>query len=30
MDTVYLAGIVLFFGLVAGLALGCNRLGGRK
>lgn len=30
MDFYYLAGIVLFFILVMGLAIGCNRLGGAK
>jgi len=30
MDIVYLAGIALFFALLLGLALGCNRLGGFK
>lgn len=30
MDIVYLAGIVLFFALTAGLALGCARLGGKS
>ena len=29
-DLVYLAGIVLCFGLGVGLALGCARLGGSK
>jgi hypothetical protein len=27
MDFVYIAGIVLFFALMAGLAFGCARLG---
>ena len=30
MDLFYLAGIVLFFALVAGLAVGCAKLGGTK
>lgn len=30
MDLVYLAGIVLFFALMAGLAVGCGKLGGAK
>ncbi len=30
MDLVYLAGIVLFFGLAVGLAFGCARLGGAR
>ena len=30
MDLVYLAGIILFFGLTAALAVGCARLGGGK
>jgi len=30
MDLLYLAGIVLFFLLVVGLAVGCDRLGGTK
>jgi ABC-type methionine transport system permease subunit len=30
MDLFYLAGIALFFALLIGLALGCNRLGGAK
>ncbi len=30
MDFFYLTGIVLFFLLLAGLAVGCNRLGGTK
>jgi len=30
MDLFYLAGIVLFFALVAGLAGGCAKLGGTK
>ena len=30
MDLVYLAGIVLFFGLMAGVAYGCNMPGGAK
>lgn len=30
MDLIYLAGLVLFFGLMAGMALGCDRLGGKK
>jgi hypothetical protein len=30
MDLFYLAGIVLLFALVAGLAVGCDRLGGAK
>lgn len=30
MDLVYLAGVFLLFGLTAGLALGCARLGGRQ
>lgn len=28
MDLIYLAGIALFFALVAGLAVGCAKLGG--
>lgn len=30
MELVYVAGILLFFGLVAALAVGCNKLGGLK
>ena len=30
MDLIYLAGIVLFFTLLAGLAVGCAKLGGAK
>lgn len=30
MDLIYVAGIFLLFGLMAGLALGCARLGGAK
>jgi len=30
MDLVYLAGIVLFFFLLAGLVAGCGRLGGEQ
>jgi hypothetical protein len=30
MDFVYLAGIVLFFGLMVGMAFGCSKLGGAK
>lgn len=30
MDFFYLTGIALFFLLLAGLAIGCNRLGGAK
>lgn len=30
MDLIYLAGIVLFFGLIAAMAIGCERLGGGK
>ena len=30
MDLTYLAGIILFFILTAGLAVGCSRLGGAK
>lgn len=30
MDLFYLAGIVLFFALMAGLAVGCAKLGGAK
>ena len=30
MDLVYLAGIVVFFGLVAFMAIGCAKLGGTK
>jgi hypothetical protein len=30
MDITYLAGIVLFFVLTAGLAIVCDRLGGAK
>jgi hypothetical protein len=29
MDFIYLAGIGLFFGLMAGLAFGCAALGGK-
>ena len=28
MDLIYLAGVVLFFALTAGLAVGCAKLGG--
>lgn len=28
MDLVYLVGIVLFFALLAAMAVGCNKLGG--
>jgi hypothetical protein len=30
MDLIYLAGIALFFVLTAGLAFGCDKLGGEK
>lgn len=30
MDLFYLAGIVLFFALVVGLAVGCAKLGGAQ
>lgn len=30
MDLFYLAGIVLFFALLAGLAVGCAKLGATK
>ena len=30
MDLIYLAGILLFFALVAGMAVGCAKLGGAK
>ena len=30
MDLVYLAGIVLFFSLMAAMAVGCAKLGGTK
>lgn len=30
MDFVFLAGIILFFVLMAGVAFGCARLGGGK
>lgn len=30
MDLFYLAGIVLFFAMVAALAVGCAKLGGTK
>jgi hypothetical protein len=30
MDLIYLAGIGLFFVLMAGLAVGCAKLGGAK
>jgi hypothetical protein len=30
MDLTYLAGMLLFFGLMVGLALGCAKLGGVK
>jgi len=30
MDLFYLAGIVLFFAMMAGLAVGCAKLGGAK
>jgi hypothetical protein len=30
MDVIYLAAIVLFFGLMAAMAVGCARLGGDK
>ena len=30
MDLFYLTGIVLFFALVAGLAVGCAKLGGAQ
>lgn len=30
MDLIYLAGIVLFFGLLAAMAYGCAKLGGEQ
>lgn len=30
MDFVYLAGIILFLALTAGMAAGCHKLGGKK
>ncbi len=30
MDLVYIAGVFLFFALIAGLAFGCARLGGAQ
>jgi len=30
MDLIYLAGILLFFALMAGMAVGCAKLGGVK
>jgi len=30
MDLVYLAGILLFFGLMSAMAVGCAKLGGVK
>ncbi len=30
MDLLYLAGIALFFLLLVGFAIGCDRLGGKK
>jgi hypothetical protein len=30
MDLIYLAGIVLFFSLMAAMAIGCAKLGGAK
>jgi hypothetical protein len=30
MDIIYLAGILILFGVTAGLAIGCDRLGGKK
>jgi hypothetical protein len=30
MDFVYLAGIIVFFGLLVGLAAGCAKLGGTQ
>jgi hypothetical protein len=30
MDLVYLAGIVIFFGLMVAMAAGCAKLGGPK
>ncbi len=30
MDLIYLAGIVLLFILLVGLAIGCDRLGGAR
>jgi hypothetical protein len=30
MDFIYLAGIALFFALMAGLAVGCAKLGGTQ
>jgi hypothetical protein len=30
MDLIYLAGILLFFALMAAMAVGCSKLGGAK
>jgi hypothetical protein len=30
MDIIYLAGIFILFGVTAALAIGCDRLGGKK
>lgn len=30
MDVVYVATIIVFFGLVAALVMGCAKLGGKK
>ena len=30
MESVYIAGIFLFFGLLMALAIGCDKLGGPK
>lgn len=30
MDLIYLAAVAAFLALMAGMAVGCNRLGGRK
>jgi len=30
MDLIYLAGILLFFALMAAMAIGCAKLGGAK
>lgn len=30
MDAVFLAGLVLLFGLAVGMAFGCHRLGGKQ
>lgn len=30
MELAYIAGIFLFFGLMVAVAIGCNKLGGKK